>query len=113
MSNTSKGNIVGLVRGLQFSDRDSLALSGGWITLACVCNFICTSFVDRLGRVRSMGKHNLTKNMKILLTSLVIGFSGTVVTTSIEAAIVALYGTSTNKPALAAGVAMLFLTLML
>ncbi|TPX13575.1 uncharacterized protein E0L32_006046 [Thyridium curvatum] len=86
------GNIVGLVAGLGFSNSDSLLLSAGWITWACVGNFANALFLDRLGRIRS----------------LLIGISGCVVFVIIEAAIVKNYGSSTNKAALAAGVAMLF-----
>ncbi|KAH6972089.1 general substrate transporter [Ilyonectria sp. MPI-CAGE-AT-0026] len=85
-------NIIGLVTGLGFSTSDSLLLSAGWITWGCVGNFANAWFLDRLGRVRS----------------LLIGISGCIVFVIIEAAIVANYGSSTNKSALAAGVAMLF-----
>ncbi|CAK7201478.1 hypothetical protein SEUCBS139899_004182 [Sporothrix eucalyptigena] len=47
-------NIVSLVAGLGFSSTDSLLLSAGWITLACVGNFTNAYFLDKLGRVRSM-----------------------------------------------------------
>ncbi|BCS26797.1 uncharacterized protein APUU_51508S [Aspergillus puulaauensis] len=85
-------NIVGLVTGLGFSASESLLLSAGWITWACVGNFANAWFLDRLGRIRS----------------LLIGISGCVVFVIIEAAIVKNYGASSNKAALAAGVAMLF-----
>ncbi|KAL1887964.1 hypothetical protein Sste5346_009846 [Sporothrix stenoceras] len=85
-------NIVSLVAGLGFNSTQSLLLSAGWITLACVGNFTNAFFLDKLGRVKSM----------------MIGMSGCVVFTIIEAAIVANYGGTQNKAALAAGVAMLF-----
>lgn len=50
------GNIVVLVSRLGFSATDSLLLSTGWITLACVGNFTNAMFLDRLGRVRSLCK---------------------------------------------------------
>ncbi|EXJ93636.1 hypothetical protein A1O1_02028 [Capronia coronata CBS 617.96] len=85
-------NIVVLVAGLGFDSADSLLLSAGWITLACVGNFANAFYLDKLGRVRSM----------------VIGYVGCIVFVIIEAAIVAEYGGTTNKAALSAGVAMLF-----
>ncbi|KAJ5537812.1 hypothetical protein N7494_007291 [Penicillium frequentans] len=85
-------NIVSLVDGLGFSASNALLLSAGWITLGCLGNFVNAAFLDRLGRIRS----------------LLIGISGCVTFVIIEAAIDKNYGTSENKPALAAGVAMLF-----
>ncbi|KAF2793029.1 general substrate transporter [Melanomma pulvis-pyrius CBS 109.77] len=109
-------NIVGLVTGLGFSNSNSLLLSAGWITWACIGNFTNALFLDRLGRIRSLCKpipYFLVdfRHIRHVLTSkglTVIGITGCVVFVIIEAAIVKNYGSSTNKAALAAGVAMLF-----
>ncbi|RSL83351.1 hypothetical protein BHE90_002253 [Fusarium euwallaceae] len=66
-------NAAILFRGLGFNDSLSLVLSAVYITWACVCNFANATFLDKLGRVRSM-----------------------------------LYGSTTNRGGLAAGVIILF-----
>lgn len=50
------GNIVGLVNGLGFSTSDSLFLSAGWITVGCIGNFCNATYLDKLGRIRSISK---------------------------------------------------------
>lgn len=93
-------------------------LSAGWISVACVGNFINALFLDRLGRIRSLRKwpddavpRCSSYGYRIVLIwhcISVIGISGCVVFVIIEAAIVKNFGSSTNQAALAAGVAMLF-----
>lgn len=57
-SSVITGNIVVLVAGLGFSASASLFLTGGWITLACVGNFVNTLYIDKLGRIRSLSKNS-------------------------------------------------------
>lgn len=49
-------NIVSLVAGLGYNNAQSLILSGGFISTGCVMSFVNTTYLDRLGRVRSMSK---------------------------------------------------------
>ncbi|RDW68215.1 hypothetical protein BP5796_08872 [Coleophoma crateriformis] len=85
-------NIAILYKGLGLSSSVSLIVSAAYITWAFVCNFINATFLDRLGRVRSM----------------IIGFSGGAAVIAIETALVATYAGTDNKPGLSATVAMLF-----
>jgi hypothetical protein len=93
-----------------------LFLAAGWITLACVGNFANALYLDKLGRIRSLRMFFYpTFNGQASTDSdtLVIGISGCVICVIVEAAIVANYGASNNKSALAAGVAMLFIYICL
>lgn len=47
-------NIVSLVVGLGYNNVQSLILSGGFISTGCVMSFVNSTYLDRLGRVRSM-----------------------------------------------------------
>ncbi|KAJ3541040.1 hypothetical protein NM208_g4787 [Fusarium decemcellulare] len=85
-------NATILFSGLGFDTGLSLVMSAAYITWACVMNFVNASFLDRLGRVRSM----------------VIGYVGGGVCIAIEAAIIAVYGGTTNRAALSGGVFILF-----
>ncbi|PVH71473.1 general substrate transporter [Cadophora sp. DSE1049] len=85
-------NIAILYKGLGLSSSISLIVSAAYITWACVCNFANASFLDRLGRVRSM----------------LIGYTSGAIFIAIEAALIATYAGTDNKAGLAAAVAMLF-----
>lgn len=54
-------NITILYRGLGLDTSLSLIISAVYITWACICNFANASFLDRLGRVRSLRKNTSTR----------------------------------------------------
>ncbi|KAL6246965.1 hypothetical protein RBB50_006272 [Rhinocladiella similis] len=81
-----------LYSGLGFDSEQQLHLQAGWLAVSFVCNILAVLVVDRLPRPHLM----------------VIGLVGALCALTAEAAIQAVYLGTTNKSALSAGVAMLY-----
>jgi hypothetical protein len=81
-----------LYSGLGYNNEQQLHLQAGWLAVSFVCNILAVIPVDRMPR-----PHLMT-----------IGLVGCLAALTVEAAIQAVYLGSTNKAALAAGVAMLY-----
>ncbi|KAK9452433.1 general substrate transporter [Dipodascopsis uninucleata] len=47
---------VTLYSAIGYGGRDSLALTAGWVTTSILGNFICALILDRVGRIRCLGK---------------------------------------------------------
>ncbi|KAL6240266.1 hypothetical protein RBB50_012832 [Rhinocladiella similis] len=87
-------NYATLIYGaLGYSNKDQLFLQAGWVMAAFLFNMLAPIWVDRMPRPRLM----------------LIGFSGCVSSVVIQMALLASYGDTTNKAALGACVAFLYL----
>lgn len=100
---------VTLYSNVGYEGRIAIALTAGWVTVSIAGNAITSLFVDKIGRVKFLGKHAIILLINgLIFLSVVIGFGGIVVVLIGEMICLALLETRTSFGLSAAAIFFLF-----